>query len=184
MPAVSEEELVQLREKNASLRQEIADAATAQADAEAGTQRDYEATQLIAENTRLEAELAAAKAKAEAAQNRVGTEVLAANAASQLELAQRALENPTGVPVDTNTGIENEGLATPPSSSNTEDAKPSEGEDNAEGDKTGESVTQSDPTAPESQASADAAKTPEVPDLSQAATASRASTSTSKKGGN
>ena len=193
MPAVSEEELEQLREKNASLRDEIEEASTVKASAEADTQREYEAAQLIAENQRLEARLASAKAIAEAAQAKQGVGSLAQNTATELELAKRALENPAGVPVDTNASVEGDtGLAPTVTTDDvkTEDAnQPNDSGKQGEGDKPSDptdapQITNPNPTAPGATAKADDKTEGGEPDLSTIAASGPAPTSTSKKGGN
>jgi hypothetical protein len=102
MPAVSEEELEQLRSDNEKLRNQIASAETKVAENDADRQREYEATQLLAENARLEAQLASAKARSLVANSRGGAATVMDAAADQLAAAQAALENPQGVPVDVN----------------------------------------------------------------------------------
>lgn len=102
MPAVSEEELEQLRSDNEKLRNQIVSAETKVAENDAARQREYEAAQLVAENTRLEAQLASAKARSTVTASREGAANVMDAAADQLAAAQAALENPQGVPVDVN----------------------------------------------------------------------------------
>lgn len=102
MPAVSEEELEQLRSDNEKLRGQIVTAETKTAENDAARQREYEAAQLVAENTRLEAQLASAKARSTVTASREGVASVMDAAADQLAAAQAALENPQGVPVDVN----------------------------------------------------------------------------------
>jgi hypothetical protein len=102
MPAVSEEELQQLRQDNEKLREKIASAATKQADNDSARQREYEALQLVAENTRLEAELNAATERAKVDNSRSGAANVLEAAQAQLEAAQAQGEQLAGVPVDTN----------------------------------------------------------------------------------
>lgn len=102
MPAVSEEELEQLRSDNQKLRDQIAREETKVAENDADRQREYEATQLVAENARLEAQLASAKARSKVGASREGAASVMDAAADQLAAAQAALENPQGVPVDVN----------------------------------------------------------------------------------
>ena len=102
MPAVSEEELEQLRSDNEKLRNQIASAETKVAENDAARQREYEATQLVAENTRLEAQLASAKARSTVTASREGAANVMQAAEDQVAQAQAALENPQGVPVDVN----------------------------------------------------------------------------------
>lgn len=104
MPTMSEEELEELRSQNEKLREEISSAESEKAEAEAEARRAHEATQLLAENARLKAQLASSKAQAEHAASGASIEPFAKSAVDQVVAAQAALENPTGVPVDTNTG--------------------------------------------------------------------------------
>jgi len=89
MATVSDEELQELRDKNQSLREDIAQAEAEQAISEKDRQREYEASQLLVENARLEAKLAVAKAQAEQAAGDAGVE-------SHVEAATNQLENPLG----------------------------------------------------------------------------------------
>lgn len=102
MPAVSEEELEKLRSDNETLRNQIAREETKVAENDADRQREYEAVQLAAENTRLEAQLASAKARSKVATSREGAASIMDASSDQLAAAQAALENPQGVPVDVN----------------------------------------------------------------------------------
>jgi hypothetical protein len=102
MPAVSDEELKQLHEDNEALRQRLADAQSGKAQNEADANRDYEASQLMLENARLEAAVASAEAQADPEVTSAGVTVLAESSQSQLEAAIAQLEHPQGVPVDVN----------------------------------------------------------------------------------
>lgn len=103
MPNVSEEELQQLREHNAKLRKDIADANSKQAENEANRQRELEAIQLGAEAARLEGQLARAKEAAKVTTSREGAATLVESAKERLKQEQQAAEQPVG-PVDTNEG--------------------------------------------------------------------------------
>lgn len=102
MPAVSEEELQKLLEDNEKLREQIASAGTKAAENGAAREREYKALQLVAENTRLEAELQAAKARATVANSKDGAASVLDAAKANLETAQAQGEALAGVPVDTN----------------------------------------------------------------------------------
>ena len=102
MPAVSEEELQQLREKNESLREQIADARNQAAENEADRLREYEALQLRTENVRLEAELASATRQADPEASEAGAKNVLEAAMERLRAAEAQSEQPAGVPVDTN----------------------------------------------------------------------------------
>lgn len=101
MPAVSDEELEQLREENQKLRERIATAQTKKAENDADRQLEYEALQLAAENKRLEAELAAAEFGAKASTSQEGAANVLDAAAKQLEDAVLQSSQTPG-PVDTN----------------------------------------------------------------------------------
>jgi len=102
MPAPSEEELDELRKRNEKLREQVATQQAKASDNDAERAREYEASQLLIENTRLEAQLASAKERAKVGVSRDGASNLLDAADTQLAAAQAALENPQGVPVDTN----------------------------------------------------------------------------------
>lgn len=102
--ALSDEELQQLREENEGLREDISAAQTDLAESESDRSREYEASQLLIENTRLKAQLAATEAQAAHASSDEATATIAASAVDQLAAAKAALENPAGIPVDTTKG--------------------------------------------------------------------------------
>lgn len=102
MPDVSQEDLEGLRKKNESLRDQLANAQATQAEHDAQRQLEYEASQLVLENTRLEAQVASAKEAAKVANSTAGVANIAESTAEQYAAAQAALENPQGVPVDVN----------------------------------------------------------------------------------
>lgn len=102
MPAVSQEELDKLRSDNEKLRDQVAREEAKAAENDADRQREYEATQLLVENARLEGQLASAQQKSKVGASREGASNLMEAAADQLAAAQAALENPQGVPVDVN----------------------------------------------------------------------------------
>lgn len=102
MPDVSDEELNELREDNKSLRERIASAQIKQAENDSARQREYEALQLVAENTRLEAQLNAAEAAADSKASEQGASGVLAAAKEQLEAAVAQGKQTPG-PVDTNT---------------------------------------------------------------------------------
>lgn len=134
MPAVSEEELQELREGNEKLRSKIAGANSKQAENEAARNREYEATQLVAEQTRLEAQLRRAEEASKVNASKDGAANVLEAAKRQLEQAEKVAEQPAG-PVDTNakdqpknttgatvavdTSKEPEKSPTPPPSNNT-----------------------------------------------------------------
>lgn len=101
MPAVSEEELQQLREKNEKLRERIASAQIKKAENETERQREYDALQVAAENVRLEAQLAAALEDAKVGASQQGASGVLESAKAQLEAAEAQADATTG-PVDTN----------------------------------------------------------------------------------
>lgn len=109
MPAVSEEELQQLRERNESLREQIQNASFQSAQNELDRQREYEAIQLRTENVRLEAELESAMRRADPEASEASSENILASAMERLKAAEAQAEQPAGVPVDTNAENQPEG---------------------------------------------------------------------------
>lgn len=101
MPAVSEEELQELREQNEKLRNKIVGANSKKAENEAARNREYEATLLVAEQTRLEAELRRAEEASKVNSSKEGAASVLEAAQRQLEQAEKVAEAPAG-PVDTN----------------------------------------------------------------------------------
>lgn len=97
----TQDDLEALRQKNQELREQIAEANSRQATAAANNEREVEMGQLLAEQVRLEAELAQANAAADAVELREGSENIMESIKSQLENATLVASQPVG-PVDTN----------------------------------------------------------------------------------
>jgi hypothetical protein len=105
MADLTEKDLEQKREKNAKLRERIAEAEAKAAAQVQQTSLQIEAASLDAETARLEAQLAAAKEAAKVSNARSGAEGPLAAVTAQLEAAQAEV-TPPGVAVDTNAGNE------------------------------------------------------------------------------
>lgn len=101
MPAVSQEELDNLRKKNETLRDQLIDAQSKQAENDAARQREFEALQLQAENARLEGQVAQAKTLAKADTSKAGSANVIDAAKAQLEAANAVKEQGAGA-VDIN----------------------------------------------------------------------------------
>lgn len=107
MAALTDKDLEQKREKNARLREQIAEQEAKAASAAQDQTMQIEASQLDAETARLEAQLAAAKEAAKVSVAKEGAATPLAAAREQLEAAQAGI-TPPGVAVDTNKTAETE----------------------------------------------------------------------------
>lgn len=101
MATLTDKDLEQKREKNAKLREQIAEQGTKAASVAQDQTLQIEAAQLDAETARLEAQLAAAKEAAKVSVAKEGAAAPLALAKEQLKAAQSGV-TPPGVAVDTN----------------------------------------------------------------------------------
>lgn len=102
MAGPTDEDLQKIRDDNDRLRTKIAESKAQKRERETQAAREIEYAQLLAENTRLEAELASAAEAAKVGTVKAGTESLMANLKENLEVAVAQGEGAAAGPVDTN----------------------------------------------------------------------------------
>lgn len=101
MAVPTDEELQEIEERNSKLREQITAAQQKKAETLAEQDRAVRGAQLMAEQARLEAELARATEDAKVGNVRGGSEALLGQLVEQVQTAEALAEAPVG-PVDTN----------------------------------------------------------------------------------